>query len=64
MFEISYGPTLEEPSKWKDFLNNAFNLCKVTKGKNIIITSESTNYMFCWSPIDLVAIGMSIGLTK
>lgn len=64
MFEISYGPTLEEPSTRKNFLSNAFNLCKLTKGKNIILTSETKDYLYCRSPIELVAIGMSFGMSK
>lgn len=41
MFEISFGPAFEEPSSWKTFLNNAFNLIKLTEGENIIFTSDT-----------------------
>lgn len=64
MFEISYGPTMEEPGFWKTFLQNAHNLIKLTKGRNIILSSEASDYLYCRTPLDLVAIGMSLGLTK
>jgi len=64
MFEIAYGPCLEESSTRKTFLNNAFNLIKLTEGQNIIFTSETDHYLFCRSPIDLVSLGMSLGMTK
>lgn len=64
MFEISFGAALEEPSSWKTFLNNAFNLIKLTKGENIIFTSGTDNYLFCWTPFDLVCLGISLGMTK
>ena len=47
MFEISYGPAFEEPAARKTFLNNAFNLIKLTGGENIIFTSDTENYLCC-----------------
>jgi len=47
MFEVSYGPAFEEPASRKTFLNNAFNLIKLTGGENIVFTSDTENYLCC-----------------
>ncbi len=41
-FEISYGPSFEQgPVARKQFLCNVLSLIKLTKGKNIILSSEA-----------------------
>lgn len=63
-FEVVYSPCLEDPTKRKQFLVNFFNLVKVTKGKNIILSGGTTEELLLRTPTDLVAIGKSVGMSK
>lgn len=46
----------------KTFLSNAMNLVKLTKGKGIILSSETNNRIFMRSPLDVICIAKMIGL--
>lgn len=49
-------------SKRKDFLQNAMNLVKLTKGKGLIMGSETSHRVFMRSPIDAMCIAKLVGL--
>ena len=63
-FEINYGQGLLEnyQNERKVFLQNAMSICKLTKGKGIILSGETNHRMFMRSPLDVVGIGKLIGL--
>ena len=64
MFEINYGQGMLEnyASERKTLLQNAMSIIKLTKGKGIIMSSESNNRLFMRSPIDVCSIGKLLGL--
>ena len=64
VFEINYGQGMLEnyASERKTFLQNAMSIIKLTKGKGIILSSESNNRLFMRSPIDVCSIGKLLGL--
>ena len=49
-------------SERKVFLQNAMGIIKLTKGKGIILSSETNNRIFMRSPLDVAAIGKLLGL--
>lgn len=57
-FEIFYGSGCFESSQAnrKQFLMNAMQLVKVTKGQNLILTCDSDRRIFHRSPVDVVSL--------
>lgn len=53
-----------DPNARRHLYNNAKRLVTVTKGKNIIFSSEALNALEIRSPHDLIAFGVSIGLNQ
>ena len=50
-------------SKRKDFLQNAMNIMRLTKGKAVILSAETNNRIFMRAPIDVVSLGKLIGMS-
>ncbi|CAO3691393.1 unnamed protein product [Umbelopsis ramanniana] len=63
-FEISYAAGIRDQNARRQLYNNAKRLVTVTKGKNIIFSSEALNALEIRSPHDLIAFGVSIGLNQ
>jgi ribonuclease P/MRP protein subunit RPP1 len=57
-FEITYGSGCFEGSQAyrKNFLMNAMALVKVSKGKGIIISSDTDRRIYQRSPVDVVSL--------
>ena len=53
-FELCYCECLLDPSKRKYFLQNSLSIIKATKGKNIILSSNTWDMIFHRSPYDLI----------
>ncbi|CAD8043413.1 unnamed protein product [Paramecium primaurelia] len=64
MFEINYGDAVQDPNKRRQFISNAQIIINATKGRNIIMSSDTNYWLYHRSPYDLVALGMTIGLKK
>jgi len=65
MFEVTYATgCLENPSTRKAFLQNVIALVKVTKGKNIILSSEASHAIYSRSPVDAMQVGMLAGMKQ
>ncbi|CAO3688491.1 unnamed protein product [Umbelopsis vinacea] len=63
-FEICYAAGIRDPNARRHLYNNAKRLVTVTKGKNIIFSSEALNALEIRSQHDLIAFGVSIGLNQ
>ncbi|CAK56068.1 unnamed protein product (macronuclear) [Paramecium tetraurelia] len=64
MFEINYGDAVQDPNKRRQFISNAQIIINATKGKNILLSSDTAYWLYHRSPYDLVALGITIGLKK
>jgi ribonuclease P/MRP protein subunit RPP1 len=64
MFELNYGDAVQDPNKRRQFISNAAIIIKSTKGKNILMSSDTSYWLYHRSPYDLVALGMMVGLKK
>jgi ribonuclease P/MRP protein subunit RPP1 len=55
MFEICYGSGCLEGGSTtrRQFLTNALQLVKLSKGKGIILSAEASQIMFLRSPVDV-----------
>lgn len=62
--EINYADALTDPVRRRNFISNASILINLTKGKNIIISSDADYWLYHRSPYDLVAIGITLGMKK
>ncbi len=49
------------PSLQPVFMTNVINLFKITKGKNIIVSSGAKDYKFVKSPADILCLLMALG---
>jgi ribonuclease P/MRP protein subunit RPP1 len=73
-FELNYSEALHDQNKRRSFISNAMIIIKMTKGKNIILSSDCDHWLNHRSPYDLIALyqrrdilsyrGATIGLTK
>ncbi|CAG8744988.1 6969_t:CDS:2, partial [Gigaspora rosea] len=74
-FEISYAPAirgmfhyyiilLEYSTSRRHLISNAQNLVRVSRGKNIIITSEAQRAMELRGPYDIVNLGTIMGMNQ
>ncbi|RKO84025.1 RNase P subunit p30, partial [Blyttiomyces helicus] len=53
-FEICYGPAIRDQSTRRHLISNAAALIRVTKGKNVIISSEALKAMEVRGPYDVI----------
>ena len=53
-FEIRYAPAIRDQNSRKNLIANAMALAKVTKGKNIIFTSEAAAALELRAPHDII----------
>ena len=53
-FEIRYAPAIRDQNSRKNLISNAMALAKVTKGKNIIFTSEASTALELRGPHDII----------
>ncbi|ORX80935.1 PHP domain-like protein, partial [Anaeromyces robustus] len=63
-FEISYGASLRDISARKHLISNAANLVRVTRGKNIIISSEAQKALEIRGPYDVINLSSIFGLNQ
>jgi ribonuclease P/MRP protein subunit RPP1 len=66
MFEICYGSGCLEGGSTtrRQFLTNALQLVKLSKGKGIILSAEASQIMFLRSPVDVQVIANMLGITN
>jgi len=68
MFEICYSAALRDVSARRYLMKNATDLVRVTKGKNIIISSDARNALEFRGPYDVMNLsclfGMDLALSK
>lgn len=55
-FEICYEEFIRDTFKRPNFISNVLSILEVTKGKNLIISSGSDNYIYHRSPNDLITL--------
>jgi RNase P/RNase MRP subunit p30 len=58
-YELTYGDFLTKKEEFSIFLNKFINLSRITKGKNIILSNGSNNFI---NPFDVFNFGSFIGL--
>jgi len=63
-FEITYGASLRDNSARKYLISNAANLVRVTRGKNIIISSEAQKALEIRGPYDIINLASIFGLNQ
>ncbi|CAG8815047.1 14264_t:CDS:2 [Cetraspora pellucida] len=63
-FEISYAPAIRDSTSRRHLISNAQNLVRVSRGKNIIITSEAQRAMELRGPYDIVNLGTIMGMNQ
>ena len=66
MFEICYGSGCLEggSTSRRQFLTNALQLVKLSKGKGIILSAEASSIMFLRSPVDVQVIANMLGISN
>ncbi|CAG8510753.1 12291_t:CDS:2 [Dentiscutata erythropus] len=63
-FEISYAPAIRDSTSRHHLISNAQNLVRVSRGKNIIITSEAQRAMELRGPYNIVNLGTIMGMNQ
>ncbi|RHZ65096.1 hypothetical protein Glove_319g29 [Diversispora epigaea] len=63
-FEICYAPAIRDASSRRQLISNAQNLVRVTRGKNIIITSEAQRAMELRGPYDIMNLATIMGMNQ
>ncbi|GET04307.1 ribonuclease P protein subunit p30 [Rhizophagus clarus] len=63
-FEICYAPAIRDSASRRQLISNAQSLVRVTRGKNIIITSGSTKSNELRGPYDIVNLGTIMGMNQ
>ncbi|CAG8538630.1 3081_t:CDS:2, partial [Scutellospora calospora] len=63
-FEISYAPAIRDATSRRHLISNAQNLVRVSRGKNIIITSEAQRAMELRGPYDIINLGTIMGMNQ
>ena len=53
-FEINYAEFIKDTTKRSVFISNVLSIIDVTKGKNLIISSCSQEYLYHRSPYDIL----------
>ena len=62
-FEITYSGAVQDASQRRYFVSNAMGLVRVTRGRNIIISSGAHKLSLLRSPYDALNLGVLAGLT-
>jgi ribonuclease P/MRP protein subunit RPP1 len=63
-FEICYAPIVADSTSRHHFLSNCINLIRVTKGKNIIMSSCTAEALSIRNPYDVMNFCALIGLSR
>lgn len=63
-FEITYGASIRDTTARKHLISNAANLVRVTRGKNIIISSEAQKALEIRGPYDIINLASIFGLNQ
>ncbi|XP_033119498.1 ribonuclease P protein subunit p30-like isoform X1 [Anneissia japonica] len=63
-FEINYAPAIRDTYTRRNIISNAHALATVSKGKNIIISSQADRIMELRSPYDVANLGLLFGLSE
>ncbi|ORX50653.1 PHP domain-like protein [Piromyces finnis] len=63
-FEINYSVSLRDNNARKHLISNAANLARVTRGKNIIISSEAQKALEIRGPYDIINLSSIFGLNQ
>ncbi|KAJ3172784.1 Ribonuclease P protein subunit p30 [Irineochytrium annulatum] len=64
VFEICYTGCLRDAGARKQLISNARDLMRVTKGKNVIVTSGALKAMEVRGPHDVMNLGFLFGITN
>ncbi|KAK3818386.1 MAG: ribonuclease P protein subunit p30-like protein [Benniella sp.] len=63
-FELCYSGAIRDTSARRNLISNAQDLIRVTRGKNIILTSQAMRAMELRGPYDIVNFGTLLGLNQ
>lgn len=63
-FELCYGAAIRDANARRNLISNAHSLIRVTRGKNIIISSQAIRAMELRGPYDIVNFGTLLGLNQ
>ncbi|KAJ3023108.1 Ribonuclease P protein subunit p30 [Thoreauomyces humboldtii] len=63
-FEITYAPAIRDASSRRHLISNAAQLVRITKGKNIIISSEAQKAMELRGPYDVINLGSIFSMSQ
>ncbi|KAG0043761.1 hypothetical protein BGZ83_011059 [Gryganskiella cystojenkinii] len=63
-FELCYGAAIRDATARRNLISNAQSLIRVTRGKNIILTSQAMRAMELRGPYDIVNFGTLLGLNQ
>lgn len=55
-FEINYCEFIKDYTKRNVYISNVLSILEVTKGKNLIISSGSDNFLYHRSPYDILVM--------
>ena len=62
-FEMTYAGAVQDASQRRYFISNAMALVRVTRGRNIIISSGAHKLSLLRSPYDALNLGVLVGLS-
>ncbi|GIL58287.1 hypothetical protein Vafri_13366 [Volvox africanus] len=62
-FEICYAPALRDPSARRSLFSNAQMLVRLTRGRNILISSSARSAFEVRSPLEVIHMATLFGLT-
>ncbi|CEO97397.1 unnamed protein product (mitochondrion) [Plasmodiophora brassicae] len=62
-FELCYGGLIADPASRRQLMSNMMNVVRVTKGRNIILTSQVIDALHVRSPYDIMNLGALFGLS-
>ncbi|KAF9902184.1 hypothetical protein EC991_005197 [Linnemannia zychae] len=63
-FELCYGAAIRDATARRNLISNAQSLIRVTRGKNIILSSQAMRAMELRGPYDIVNFGTLLGLNQ
>eukprot|EP00474_Spongospora_subterranea_P009789 CRZ10247.1 hypothetical protein [Spongospora subterranea] len=63
-FEISYSSLISDAASRHHYLSNCLNIVRVTKGRNLIISSHAVQAMLVRGPYDVMNLCALIGLSQ
>ncbi|KAF9436862.1 Ribonuclease P protein subunit p30 [Entomortierella beljakovae] len=63
-FELCYSGAIRDATARRNLISNAQSLIRVTRGKNIILTSQAMKAMELRGPYDIVNFGTLLGLNQ